>query len=81
MRAVIGLAVGTIIGFIFARQAFELLVKPIEDRADIVALAPTDAIFQYFKVALILGLILAMPVILYEIVSFILPGLYPHERR
>jgi sec-independent protein translocase protein TatC len=81
MRAVIGLAVGTIVGFVFARQVFDLLIRPLPAQAEVVALSPTDSIFMYFKVALVLGLIISMPVILYEIIQFILPGLYPHERR
>jgi len=81
MKAVLALAVGTVVGFIFARPVFMLLVRPLGERADIIALSPTDSIFMFFKVALILGLIMAMPVILYQVVMFILPGLYPHERR
>lgn len=81
MKAVIGVAIGTVIGFIFARQVFELLIRPLPEQAAVVALGPTDSIFMYFKVALVLGVIISMPVILYQIVQFILPGLYPNERR
>lgn len=81
VRAVIGLALGAIVGFIFARPAFEILIRPLGEGADIIALSPTDSIFMYFKVALVIGAVLAMPWILYQIVQFILPGLYPNERR
>lgn len=81
MKAALGLAVGTVVGFIFARQAFDLLVSPLPAEAQVIALAPTDSIFMYFKVALILGVILSMPIILYQVIMFIIPGLYPHERR
>ncbi|NLT42728.1 MAG: twin-arginine translocase subunit TatC [Anaerolineae bacterium] len=81
MKAALGLAVGTVVGFIFARQAFDLLINPLPEEAQVIALSPTDSIFMYFKVALILGLIISMPVILYQVIMFIIPGLYPHERR
>ncbi len=81
MKAALGLAVGTVVGFIFARKAFDLLISPLPTEAQVIALSPTDSIFMYFRVALILGLILSMPVILYQIIMFIIPGLYPHERR
>ncbi|NIO71994.1 MAG: hypothetical protein GTN71_23960, partial [Anaerolineae bacterium] len=35
------------------------------------AISPTETIVIYFKVALIGGLILAMPVIVYQLISFI----------
>ncbi len=81
MKAAIGLGLGTIVGFVFARQAFEILIRPLPVEAEIVSLAPTDSIFMYFKVALILGLILSMPIIVYQAIQYILPGLYPNERR
>ena len=81
VKAVLGLAVGTVLGFVFARQVFEMLIAPLPEAAKIVALSPTDTIIQYFKVALVLGAIVSMPVILYQIMQFVLPGLYPHERR
>lgn len=42
---------------------------------------PGEVLFTYFHVALIVGASLAMPVIVYQIMAFILPALLPHERR
>jgi sec-independent protein translocase protein TatC len=42
---------------------------------------PTEAFAAYFRVALVLGLVLAMPVVLFQAVAFVMPGLHPHERR
>jgi len=81
VKAVLGLAVGSLIGFVFARRVFELLVLPLGPKADIQALSPTDSIIMYFKVSLVLGMVIGMPVILYQVVQFVLPGLYPEERR
>jgi sec-independent protein translocase protein TatC len=42
---------------------------------------PTESFTTYFRVALVLGLVLAMPVVLYQVVAFVVPGLHRHERR
>ncbi|MGE5597461.1 MAG: twin-arginine translocase subunit TatC, partial [Hyphomicrobiales bacterium] len=43
--------------------------------------SPTETIGILFKVALYGGLILASPVVVYEILAFVVPGLTPAERK
>jgi sec-independent protein translocase protein TatC len=45
------------------------------------ALGPTDTVGIFFKVSLTAGAAIAMPIIVYQIIAFVSPGLYPHERR
>lgn len=45
------------------------------------ALSATEAFVVWMMISLVLGLILASPMILYELWSFVAAGLYPHERR
>ena len=42
---------------------------------------PTEAFFLYIKIAALAGLILAIPVVLYQVWLFVAPGLYAHEKR
>ena len=42
---------------------------------------PTEAFWTYMKVAMLGGLFLAMPVILWQVWAFVAPGLHKHERR
>ncbi len=44
-------------------------------------MAPLEPFFVQMKLSLIIGLILALPVILYQTWLFIAPGLYPHEKK
>ncbi len=44
-------------------------------------MAPLEPFFVQMKLSLIMGFILALPVILYQTWRFIAPGLYPHERK
>lgn len=49
--------------------------------AKLTALGPAETLWTHFKVAFIAGLILALPVVLYQVWKFIEPGLLPRERR
>jgi len=80
MKAIIALALGVVAGTFFAPRLLRLLVAPLGDQVPI-AIAPTEAPAVFFKVALVIGLVLAMPVIVYQIFRFVAPGLQPQERR
>jgi sec-independent protein translocase protein TatC len=45
------------------------------------ALTVTEPFVVYFKVSLVLGLVLGSPWIAYQLWTFVASGLYPHERR
>jgi len=77
--AVGGLVVATVISFAFTEQLLEFLIKPYGDQLQ--TLSPTEGIETYFKVALMSGVIISMPWILYQFWLFIAPGLHEHERR
>lgn len=47
----------------------------------IIIISPLEGLITWMRVGLILGLILSTPVILYQIVAFVLPALYSRERR
>ncbi len=47
----------------------------------LVFIQPIEAIWTYLKLGLIAGLVLALPLVLYELWLFIKPGLYPSERN
>lgn len=80
MKAIIALALGVVAGTFVAPRLLKLLVAPLGDQVPI-AIAPTEAPAVFFKVALVIGLVLAMPVIVYQLFRFVAPGLRPKERR
>jgi sec-independent protein translocase protein TatC len=49
--------------------------------AKLTALGPAETLWTHFKVAFIVGLMLALPIVLYQIWKFIEPGLLPKEKR
>jgi sec-independent protein translocase protein TatC len=80
IKAVLALLIGTVISLAFTQQFLTLLIRPMGANHPI-ALRPTESIMVYFKVALICGLVLAMPVIVYQLIRFILPGLTDDEKK
>ncbi len=81
IRAVIALLITTAVSFVFARHVFLILIVPLGDQASLQALKPTEALGNYMKVALLSGVIIAMPAIVYQIGRFIAPGLTKKEKR
>jgi sec-independent protein translocase protein TatC len=79
IKASLALFVGTAVSIAFAKRGLELLLLPLPIPPQ--TLAPTEAFVVYFRVALIGGLVLAMPVIVYQLVAFLLPGMLPNERK
>ncbi len=80
VRASIALVVGILVAIPLTRPFLEILISPLGTNRP-QSLRPAENIMVYFKVDLILGLLLAMPVIIYEIFAFVMPGLTPKERR
>ncbi|MEK7281097.1 MAG: twin-arginine translocase subunit TatC, partial [Chloroflexota bacterium] len=76
----IALVVTTSISFIFTRQIFHFLLRP-SGGIKPVFIEVTEMVGTYFRVAFLSGIALALPVIIYELVLFISPGLTPKERR
>ena len=79
-RAVLALGVGTLVGFFLAEPVLRIVAERIPGGKFFV-INPTEGLTNYFTVAVTVGAALAMPVILYQIIAFILPGLLPRERR
>jgi sec-independent protein translocase protein TatC len=80
--AIIALLIGTLASLAVTKTALEILVAPIKTTgAKIIYTGPTEAPSVYFTVALALGVVLAMPVILYQVFMYLRPGLMPNERR
>ncbi len=79
IKMAIALTVGTVISIAFAKQGLELLLRPLPFAPQ--TLAPSEAFVVYFQIALIGGVILAMPVLVYQVVAYLLPGMMPKERK
>src|SRR5262245_31694942 len=79
-RSIIAVAIGSTVGFYFATNIRLFLQAPLGD-IPLQVLGVGDAFVIQVKIALVVGIILAMPVLLYQIWAFVAPGLTPSERR
>lgn len=85
IRAIIAIAVGFTVAYAFADRLFALLTWPLREvshgRVLLIGTGVGEAFFTKIKVALVAGLFIASPAVLYELWKFIAPGLYATERR
>ncbi|RWR93920.1 sec-independent protein translocase protein TATC, chloroplastic [Cinnamomum micranthum f. kanehirae] len=74
---------GAMLGcFVFSKELIFLLEAPVSSQGvRFLQLSPGEFFFTTLKVSGYCGLLVGSPVILYEIIAFILPGLTKAERR
>lgn len=77
--AVLGVTV--IASFFFSEKVVEYLAIPIGGLDKLQSIEITENIGVYMKVSLLCGVIVAFPVIIYELLMFVLPGLNRNEKR
>ena len=80
IKSAIALAITTLLSFAFAKQFLRILIAPMGDTPPVSA-SPTTSIVVFTKVALISGVALAMPVLVYQLISFMAPGLTRQEKK
>jgi sec-independent protein translocase protein TatC len=74
------LVVTTGISFAFSQPLIRYLAGPIGGIEELVSIELTENIAIFMKVSLLGGFVLGMPVIVYQILAFVLPGLKRNER-
>ena len=80
IKVVLVVALTSAVGFYFTTPIIGLLVAPLPNQ-QLQFTGVGDAFFINVKIAIVVGIILAMPVILYQVWAFIAPGLTTTERR
>jgi sec-independent protein translocase protein TatC len=78
-RSLLAVAVGSVIGFLTSTPIITVLAAPAGGK--LLNLGPGDAFAITLRVSIVTGVVLAMPVLLYQLWAFIAPGLTPAERR
>ena len=57
------------------------LLVAIVGKDKVQAIEPGEVFFTYFSVAMMLAFVIAMPVLIYQVMAFVVPALYPQERK
>ncbi len=81
----IAIGAGFAVAYFFKEKLFQILTRPLmnvmQPGEKLIFTGLPEAFFAYLKVALLTGIILAAPVILYQFWVFVAPGLYRKERK
>ena len=77
-KAGAALVAGTAVSFYYLEQIMAALTAPI---GQLYYLRPAEAFMVYLKIALLAGLILASPMVLYQLYSFVRPALTLREKH
>lgn len=71
--------------YAYAELLFNLIADPVRqalpEGTSLVFITATEPFFTYLKISALAGLLVSLPVIFWQIWSFIAPGLYHHEKR
>lgn len=82
LKAMAALLITTLVSmFYLAPLAIEVLAIPAGGLEKFVTIEVTESVSVYMRVALLTGFIMSLPVIVYQILAFVVPGLYDNERR
>jgi len=85
LRVILAVLVVVLCLFPFAQELYTLLATPLiahlPEGGTMIATEVASPFLTPFKLVLVTSIFIAMPVALFQLWSFIAPGLYSHERR
>jgi sec-independent protein translocase protein TatC len=85
LHAVYAIAAGMIVAGAFIERITRFVLAParraLPPGVDIVYLHPGESFGFYFEVAMLAGVVIAAPAVVYQVWLFIAPGLYAREKR
>lgn len=85
LRSVLVVAVISLALISFAKDIYPLFAKPVlshlPEGTKMAAIDPASPVITPFLLVIILAIFIAIPYLLYQVWSFIAPGLYKHEKQ
>jgi sec-independent protein translocase protein TatC len=81
--SVLAIGIGSLIGWFLTPATIALLKAPLDPyySGPLYFINPGGAFFIELKIAVIIGVVLSAPFVLYQVWAFVAPGLTPAERR
>jgi sec-independent protein translocase protein TatC len=76
-----GLAVGFVPAYIFHERLIDRLKRPLPDDVELVTLGVTEPFFTSIKVSFFAALAVALPILLWQLWSFLAPAVEEHTQR
>jgi sec-independent protein translocase protein TatC len=85
MHAAIGIVVGVIGGLFFHQRIYDFIFAPtlrvLPPNSQLIYTQPGEAFSLHIQIALIAGVVIASPYIMWQVWRFIAPGLYANEKK
>jgi sec-independent protein translocase protein TatC len=85
INAFIAIGVAFCCAYYFAEELFGFLIAPLTKvmpkGSSLIFTNLSEMFFIYLKTAFVAGILVASPVIFYQLWKFVAPGLYPNEKR
>lgn len=85
LRSIIAILVIFLCLFYFANDIYSFVSEPLRallpEGSSMIATDVASPFFTPFKLTLVVSLFAAMPYLLYQLWSFVAPGMYQHEKR
>ena len=90
IKSMLAALVGVVLAWLFRESLLDWLTRPfvtawngahLKSGVSLHFPAPASLFFAYLKLSVIGGTVAALPVILYQLWSFVAPGLYSREKR
>jgi len=78
IKAGVSCAVGSVVSWFFIDGVIDVLAKLV---GQVYFMSPTEAFMIRLKLSIIMGIMLSVPVISYQLWKFVAPGLYSQERK
>jgi sec-independent protein translocase protein TatC len=86
LRSMLAVILGTVVGWFLYERVLSLLVSPYrkatgDPNKKLIFTGIAEPFLLKLKIAAYIGIVLALPIVLYQLWRFITPGLNPKERR
>lgn len=82
LKCAVAVLLAMIVGLIFSQRILEKIAEQAKvPDGQMQLISPTEGFVIYFKVALYVGIAIAMPILIYQLLQFVSPGLTTKERR
>lgn len=83
--AIVAVFGGFLVALFYINRIFEFVMKPLQEilpaGGRLIYTEPTEAFMLQLKVAALAGLVLAAPLVMFQVWLFVAPGLYAKEKR
>ncbi len=76
IKCLVSILIFSIVTYFFSDQVIDFLARPVNK---VYFMSPTEAFAVRIKMSIILGIILSIPVLFYQLWRFVVPGLFERE--